>query len=312
MISNLRVATRSSPLAIWQAEEVMRRLQLVQKDLKFELIKIKTEGDKLLDRPLFDIGGKGLFIKELEQALINNKADIAIHSMKDVPAELPNKLEIGAVLKRENPCDVLISNKYTSMDDMPDKSIVGTSSLRRKFQLKHVFPKLIYNDLRGNIHTRLQKLDDGKYDAIILAYAGIKRLGLENRITLNINIDTCVPAIGQGIIGIESKKEDTEINNLLSRIEDVETKCCVLAERSISHALSASCELPIAGYASITKTNNIHIKAIVADIDGTKIIRSEMNGPENRPIELGEAVANDLKSKGAENILLKIKADNEK
>jgi len=312
MISNLRVATRSSPLAIWQAEEVMRRLQLVQKDLKFELIKIKTEGDKLLDRPLFDIGGKGLFIKELEQALINNKADIAIHSMKDVPAELPNKLEIGAVLKRENPCDVLISNKYTNMDDMPDKSIVGTSSLRRKFQLKHVFPKLIYNDLRGNIHTRLQKLDDGKYDAIILAYAGIKRLGLENRITLNINIDTCVPAIGQGIIGIESKKEDTEINNLLSRIEDVETKCCVLAERSISHALSASCELPIAGYASITKKNNIHIKAIVADIDGTKIIRSEMNGPEDRPIELGEAVANDLKSKGAENILLKIKADNEK
>jgi hydroxymethylbilane synthase len=312
MISNLRIATRSSPLAIWQAEEVIRRLQLVQKDLKFELIRIKTEGDKLLDRPLFDIGGKGLFIKELEQALINNKADIAIHSMKDVPAVLPNKLEIGAVLKRENPCDVLISNKYTSMGDMPAKSIVGTSSLRRKFQLKHAFPNLIYRDLRGNIHTRLQKLDDGKYDAIILAYAGIKRLGLEDRITLNINIDTCVPAIGQGIIGIESKKENTKINNLLSRIEDIETKHCMLAERSISHALSASCELPLAAYASITKKNNIYIKAIVADIDGAKIIMSEITGSENKAVELGEAVANDLKSKGAENILLKIKANNEK
>ena len=281
MISNLRIATRSSPLSIWQAEEVIRKLKLIQKDLKFELIQIKTEGDKLLDRPLFDIGGKGLFIKELEQALINNKADIAIHSMKDVPAVLPNKLEIEAVLKRENPCDVLISNKYTCMDDMPAKSVVGTSSLRRRFQLKHVFPNLIYKDLRGNIHTRLQKLDDGKYDAIILAYAGIKRLGLEDRITLNINIDTCVPAIGQGIIGIESKKENTKINNLLSRIEDIETKRCMLAERAISHGLSASCELPIAGYASITKKDNIYIKAIVADMNGEKIIKSEMSGPAN-------------------------------
>ena len=301
-MKKIKIATRRSPLAIWQAEYVKKELIRNHSDIEIQIVRIQTEGDRFLDAPLFDIGGKGLFIKELEEALLSKNADIAVHSMKDVIVELPKGLEISVIMKREDSHDVLISNQYNSIAEIPDNSTVGTSSLRRQSQLKQVNSNILFEDLRGNVETRIGKLDDGKYDAIILAAAGIIRLGLAERITEFISFSHVLPAVGQGAIGIECRTNDETTQQLIAPLNDKDTSLCVLTERAFSRRLNGGCQLPIASHAVI-ENNQIKVDGLVARLDGSKVIRLQKIGELEDADKIGSSLAEALLDNGADAIL---------
>ena len=301
-MKKIKIATRRSPLAIWQAEYVKKELIMNHSDIEIQIVRIQTEGDRFLDAPLFDIGGKGLFIKELEEALLSKNADIAVHSMKDVIVELPKGLEISVIMKREDSRDVLISNQYNSIAEIPGNSTVGTSSLRRQSQLKQVNSNILFEDLRGNVETRIGKLDDGKYDAIILAAAGIIRLGLAERITELISFSHVLPAVGQGAIGIECRTNDETTQQLIAPLNDKDTSLCVLTERAFSRRLNGGCQLPIASHAVI-ENNQIKVDGLVARLDGSKVIRLQKIGELEDADKIGSSLAEALLDNGADAIL---------
>jgi len=301
-VNTLKIATRNSPLALWQAEHVKQQLIGIHSDLNVELVSMTTEGDRFLDAPLVAVGGKGLFIKELEQALLNGEADIAVHSMKDVTIDLPDELAIPVIMKREDVRDVFISNNYKQIEDLPDDAVLGTSSLRRQSQVKALHPEIQLKDLRGNVGTRLRKLDDGEYDAIMLAAAGIIRLGLKERITQLIPESILLPAIGQGAIGIECRAGDMDIQKLIAPLNDQDTSLCVETERAFSRRLFGGCQLPIAGQASI-KGNKVSLVGLVARIDGSEVIKSELSGDLEKCDETGTTLAESLLDRGADEIL---------
>lgn len=298
----LKIATRKSPLALWQAEFVKSRLQLLYPDLDVELVKMTTKGDKILNTPLSKIGGKNLFIKELELGMLDGKADIAVHSMKDVPYELPKEFKLGAILERENPFDAFVSNHFDSISDLPKGARVGSCSLRRIVQLKALRPDLDILDLRGNVNTRLRKLDDGEYDAIILACAGLIRLGFEKRIKQQLSSDQSLPAVGQGALGIEIRAGDESIRKLLEPLIHERTMNEVMAERSMNSTLEGGCSVAIGGY-SITKDNALELTGMVGNIDSNTILRVHENGSLKQPKELGEVVAQKLLAMGAGELL---------
>ena len=300
---HIRIATRKSALALWQAEEVSRLLtQAHGESLSIELIKMTTTGDQLLEESLATQSGKGLFVKELERGLLVNDADIAVHSMKDVPIELPPTLHLPVILERANPCDAFVSNTYDDLDALPDKAIVGTASARRACQIMAAYPHLEIKLLRGNVNTRLAKLDDGQYDAIILAVAGLQRLGFNDRIRSQLSTKVSLPAIGQGAIGIECRENDAEIEKLIAPLNHLETNICVTAERAISQSLEGGCQLPIAGFAQLND-NQLHLRSLVGMPDGSKLCRSEAQGPQANPVAIGQRVATELQKLGVDEIL---------
>ncbi len=298
----LKIATRRSPLALWQANYIKDRLTQLYPQLTVELVPMVTKGDVILDTPLAKIGGKGLFVKELENALLNAEADIAVHSMKDVPMQFPAGLGLSVICKREDPRDAFVSNSYRTLDELPEGAVVGTSSLRRQCQLKALRPDLNIQSLRGNVGTRLSKLDNGDYDAIILASAGLIRLGMADRIASFIDTETSLPAAGQGAVGIECRTDDLETQQLLAPLADAETTACVLAERAMNNHLQGGCQVPIAGYAVI-RDNQLYLKALVGKTDGSLIIRAENQSAVENSQELGVQVAESLLKQGADEIL---------
>lgn len=298
----IRIATRKSALALWQAEEVSRRLRKIHDGLSVELIKITTSGDRLLQESLATQGGKGLFVKELQRSLLEYKADIAVHSMKDVPVELPSDLHVPVTLKRDDPRDAFISNRYDTLASLPDHAIVGTASTRRACQIKAAYPHLQIKLLRGNVDTRLAKLDDDKYDAIVLAVAGLERLLLGHRIRCRLTAEASLPAIGQGVIGIECRRNDKTIETLVQPLHHADTHVCVTAERTVSQTLQGGCQLPIAGFAELNDTR-LRLRALVGHPDGHGICRSERYDSKEDPVQLGRRVAEDLLTQGADKIL---------
>ena len=298
----LRIATRKSPLALWQAEFVKSRLEYFYPELKIELVKITTQGDKILDTPLSKIGGKNLFIKELEIGMMEGRADIAVHSMKDVPYELPEGFRIGAILERENPFDAFVSNYFKSIEDLPIGSRVGSCSLRRIVQLKALRPDLVILDLRGNVNTRLKKLDDGQYDAIILACSGLIRLGFEDRIKQHLNARQSLPAVGQGALGIEVRENDNEIIKLLEPLIHKKTMDEVNAERAMNTSLQGGCSVAIGGYAT-SNGSELNLRGMVGNVDSGEVISVDDHGELSQPKDLGERVANKLLSLGAKRLL---------
>lgn len=304
-LKTLRIATRSSPLALWQAEEVTRRLKALYPDLEILLVTMTTKGDKILDAPLAKVGGKGLFVKELEAGMLAGDADIAVHSMKDVPVEFPEGLELTLIMQREDPRDAFVSNKYDSFADMPEHAVVGTSSLRRQTQIKEKFPDIKLDWLRGNVNTRLKKLDDGEYDAIILAAAGLKRLGFESRIRSFLEPEQSLPAIGQGAIGIETRCDDEAVKQLLAPLADADTTLRVLAERAMNATLNGGCQVPLAGYA-VLEGDQLYIRGLVGEPDGSRVLRAEIRGPSSDAVQLGVKLAEDLLSQGAGEILARL------
>lgn len=304
-MDTLKIGTRKSPLALWQANYIKTRLLEINKELNIELVKITTQGDKFLNSSLSKLGGKGLFIKELEQGLLANEIDLAVHSTKDMTTDLPSTLHIGAICQREDPRDVFISNQYGTIDQLPDSARVGTSSLRRQCQLRAKYSSLTILPLRGNINTRLEKLDQGNYDGIILAAAGIIRMGFEQRIKQFLNTDDFLPAAGQGAICIESRKQDHTTNSLINALADTETTQCVQAERALIEALQGGCQLPIAAHATIDN-NELTLRALVGDPDGSEIIRANAKGSPDDPVAIGLNAANQLLNDGANKILGKI------
>ena len=301
----IRIATRKSPLALWQANFVKQNLLLAHKDLTVELIPMVTQGDIILDSPLSKIGGKGLFVKQLEQAILNNEADIAVHSIKDIPAQFPEGLMLATICQRDEVRDAFVANKYTSLNDLPEGAIVGTSSLRRQCQLRSHFPHLIIKDLRGNVGTRLNKLDEEQYDAIILASVGLKRLSLEHRITQYIDTDLILPAVGQGAIGIESRTDDKQILDIISVLDDKKSRACIQAERAMNNALQGGCQVPIAGYCSLNN-DQLMLQGLVGRVDGSKIIKQQITGCINEAESLGEELAQQLLNQGADLILTEL------
>ncbi len=306
-MKTLKIVTRKSPLAMWQAEHVQDLLLKTHHDLKVELIGIQTQGDKILDSPLAKIGGKGLFVKELETALLEKRADIAVHSMKDVTVDMPEGLALPVILEREDPRDVLISATGENLDIsvLPENARVGTSSLRRQCQIKNLRPDLNILDLRGNVGTRLGKLEKGEYDVIILAAAGIIRLGLEEKVSHFIASDVLLPAIGQGAIGIQSRDQDKETLSLINPLNHNDTHTRVLAERAVNRRLFGGCQVPIAGFSELNG-DQIQIRALVGEVDGTEIIRSEISGHRDDAEKLGTTLAEELLSQGAGEILDKL------
>lgn len=304
-MSLIKIATRKSPLALWQAEHVAKLLKASHPSLEIELVKMVTQGDKILDTPLAKIGGKGLFIKELEQGMLNGDADLAVHSMKDVPAQVPEGFEIGAILSREDPRDAFVSNAYSSINDLPLGAVVGTSSLRRQSQLLKMRPDLHIKSLRGNVNSRLQKLDNGDYDAIILAAAGLIRLGFENRIKMPLPVNTLLAAIGQGAIGIECRQGDTATLALIECLHDKPTAIRVQAERAMNFTLEGGCQAPIAGHARI-KGDILRLHGLVAEPDGSVMITEQLEGPLEDAEKIGVTVANRLLAAGAKEILDKL------
>ncbi|MGE4404810.1 hydroxymethylbilane synthase [Pseudomonas sp.] len=302
MSREIRIATRKSALALWQAEYVKARLEASHPGLKVSLVPMVSRGDKLLDAPLAKIGGKGLFVKELETALLENEADIAVHSMKDVPMEFPAGLGLYCICEREDPRDAFVSNRYDSLDALPPGSVVGTSSLRRQAQLLARRPDLKIQFLRGNVNTRLAKLDAGEYDAIILAAAGLIRLGFGERIRSSIGVDESLPAGGQGAVGIECRTADSELHQLLACLNDPATATRVTAERALNKRLNGGCQVPIACYA-VLEGEQLWLRGLVGQPDGTLLLRAEGRAPAAEAEALGVRVAEELLAQGAEQIL---------
>lgn len=306
--AKLRIATRKSPLALWQANHVRDALVARNPALDVELLTMTTQGDKILDTPLAKVGGKGLFVKELERGILDGRADLAVHSMKDVPVEFPAGLGLGAILEREDPRDALISIEFSSFDSLPEGARVGTSSLRRQCQLRARRPDLVVVDLRGNVNTRLAKLDQGDYDAILLAAAGVRRMGWESRITELLSPEQFLPAIGQGAIGIEMRVDDERVTPLVSALNDEQTATRVRAERALNERLQGGCQVPIAGYSEIID-DGIVLRGLVGRPDGTELVQGVIRGKTGDAEELGQTLADDLLSRGAKQILAEIYAE---
>jgi len=302
MKKTLRIATRKSALALWQANHVQDLLKEAHPGIKIELVKIVTQGDRILDRPLSEIGGKGLFLKELERAMLDGEADLAVHSMKDVPAEMAEGLVLDAVLPRANPYDALVSRGGQLLADLPAGSRVGTSSLRRKSQLLALRPDLEVADLRGNVDTRLRKLDEGQYDAIILACAGLQRLGLGERITETLQQPDWLPASTQGIIGLQCRQDDSDTRSLIEPLADSDTMVVASAERAVARVLEATCQVPLAAHA-VLESGTVRLKSLVSTTDGKESIRASGEAPAADAVALGERVAADLLSNGAGRII---------
>lgn len=298
----LRIATRRSPLALWQANHVADQLRRQHPGLEISLLEMTTAGDRLLDGPLSAAGGKGLFIKELEQSLLDGRADLAVHSMKDVTIDLPDGLAISVLLAREDPRDALIAASGTTLESLSRGARVGTSSLRRQSQLRALRPDLQVSDLRGNVGTRLGKLDSGEFDAIILAAAGVKRLGLADRISAYIPTEVLLPAVGQGVIGIETRQNDSVVTPLIESLNDPVAEICLSAERAVSRRLYGGCLLPIAAHA-VLAADRVMVHGLVARVDGSRILRARRSGPAADADLLGLAVAEDLLAQGADQIL---------
>jgi len=298
----LRIATRQSALALWQAEHVAARLRALHAGLEVELVPMTTRGDQILDRPLAEIGGKGLFLKELEVAMQEMRADIAVHSFKDVPMELEPGFAIGAVLERADAADAFISSRYTRFDELPQGARVGTSSLRRQAQLRALRPDLQLIDLRGNVNTRIAKLDAGDYDAIILACAGIERLGLGKRISARLAPPQWLPAVAQGAIAVECRAGDRAVLNIVRGLDDEDTHRCVAAERAMNLSLHGSCDVPIAGYC-VEIESGLALWGMVGDPHDGRLVRAQAQGALDDPLGLGERVASLLREQGADDIL---------
>ena len=308
MRKKLRIATRKSPLALWQANFVRQSLETICDRMEIEIVPMSTEGDKILDSPLAKIGGKGLFVKELERAILFGEADIAVHSMKDVPMQLPVDLHIAGICMREDPSDAFVSNTYRRLEDMPIGARIGTSSFRRQCQIRFLRPDLEVVDLRGNVGTRLRKLDQESYDAIVLASAGLIRLELGDRISSRLDYRECLPAAGQGAVGIECRSDDSETRNIIAELNHEDTAARVHAERTVNAKLEGSCQVPIASFAELND-NEISLRALVGKVDGTQILRSEHVDRRGCAKELGVRVADDLLSKGARDILDELKIE---
>lgn len=300
--NTVRIATRRSPLALWQAEFIRDALLALQPDLTVELVKIKTKGDKILDTPLAKVGGKGLFVKELEVAMLNGEADIAVHSMKDVPVDFPDGLHLPVICARHDPFDAFVSNEFANIDDLPQGARVGTSSLRRECQLRHYRPDLQILPLRGNVNTRLAKLDNGDFEAIILAKAGLERLQFDARIRSALSAEQSLPAIGQGALGIETRIDDSELNKLIAPLNCQHTTTTVKAERALNRRLKGGCQVPIGGYA-ILDNNQIWLRGLVGRPDGTEMLFDEIRGSAAEAEQLGVTLAEALLSRGADKIL---------
>lgn len=307
VLDRIVVATRESALALWQARHVVDRLKALYPWMELVIHGMTTQGDRILETPLALIGGKGLFVKELEVALARGEADIAVHSMKDVPMMLPEGFEIAAITEREDPRDAFVSNAYASLAELPAGAVVGTSSLRRQSQIKARFPHLEVRTLRGNVHTRLRKLDEGQYDAVILAAAGLKRLGLAARITALLTPEQSLPAAGQGALGIECRAGRPELARLLAPLNHAETAACVRAERAMSRALAGSCHVPLGSYAQLAD-GRLKLRGFVASPDGSSLVEAEETGDPAAPEALGLAVAASLRARGAGQILAALDA----
>ena len=301
----VKIATRNSPLAHWQAEFVKAELQTHHPGLNVELIGFTTRGDQLLDSPLSKVGGKALFVKELEVAMLNGEADMAVHSMKDVPMEFPQGLELAVICEREDPRDAFVSNRYTAIDELPEGAVLGTSSVRRQCQLWAIRPDLNIKDLRGNVNTRLRKLDDGEYDAIVLAAAGLKRLGMDHRIADFIDPQVSLPAGGQGAVGIECRSDDAPIKELLKPLEHRQTTFRVVAERALNRHLEGGCQVPIASFAE-AQGHRLSMKALVGSLDGQTILRAAGEDDCTNAEALGINLAEQLLSQGAAEILKQV------
>ncbi|EMC0409569.1 hydroxymethylbilane synthase [Vibrio fluvialis] len=306
----IRIATRQSPLALWQAHYVKDALQAAHPGLEVELVTMVTRGDVILDTPLAKVGGKGLFVKELEVAMLEGRADLAVHSMKDVPVDFPEGLGLVTICEREDPRDAFVSNTYASLDELPHGAIVGTCSLRRQCQLKEARPDLVIKELRGNVGTRLGKLDAGEFDAIILAAAGLKRLKLEQRIRSFIEPEQSLPAVGQGAVGIECRLDDARLRELLAPLSHTETTDRVLCERAMNLTLEGGCQVPIGSYA-LLEGDDLWLRALVGEPDGSHIVRGEIRGPRQDAERLGVELANQLLANGARDILTKLYAEHE-
>ncbi len=304
-MSLLRIATRKSPLALWQAEHVAARLREKHSDLEVELVTMTTRGDRILDTPLAKVGGKGLFVKELEQGMLEGRADIAVHSVKDVPVELPEGLHLPVILPREDPRDAFVSNRLSGFAELPVGAVVGTSSLRRQVQIRERRPDLEIRDLRGNVNTRLAKLDGGDFQAVILASAGLKRLGMAGRIAEYLEPETLLPAIGQGAIGVECRLGDSPVESLIAALDDTDTHTCVLAERAMNKRLAGGCQVPIGGFATLDG-ERLRLRGLVGRPDGSVVIRGEVSGTAGEAEHLGVSLAEDLLSRGAGKILVEL------
>jgi hydroxymethylbilane synthase len=302
MNKTLRIATRKSALALWQAEHVQALLREAHAGIEIELVKIVTEGDRILDRPLAEIGGKGLFLKELEWAMLNGEADLAVHSMKDVPANMADGLVLDAVLPRANPYDALVSRDNRLLADIPSGSVIGTSSLRRRSQLLALRPDLVVRDLRGNVDTRLRKLDEGLYDAIILACAGLQRLGLGERITETLQMPDWLPASTQGIIGLQCRQEDEHTRALIAPLADADTMVVASAERAVAQVLEATCQVPLAVHA-VLSNGTVSLQSMVSSVDGRDAVRAAGEAPAANAVALGQQAAADLLENGAGTII---------
>lgn len=296
------IATRESRLALWQAEHVRVRLQQLYPGCRVELLGMTTRGDQILDRPLAKVGGKGLFIKELETALLDGRADIAVHSMKDVPMRLEAEFALACIPDRGPALDAFVSNRYDSLDDLPPGAVVGTSSLRRQAQICARFPYLSVASLRGNLDTRLRKLDEGQYDAIILAEAGLRRLGLDARVRSVLPAEQSLPAVGQGALGIECRADREDLVRWLAPLHDTTTAARVTAERAVSRALAGSCEVPLGAYA-LMRDGRLWVRGFVAMPDGSRMVSAEREGHPEQAEEVGLALAEELRAQGAEEIL---------
>ncbi|OQP34859.1 hydroxymethylbilane synthase [Pantoea latae] len=300
-----RIATRQSPLALWQAHYVQRRLMAAHPGLRVELVPMVTKGDIILDTPLAKVGGKGLFVKELELAMLENRADLAVHSMKDVPVAFPEGLGLVTICEREDPRDAFVSNHYDSLDALPQGAVVGTSSLRRQSQISERRPDLVIRSLRGNVGTRLSKLDAGDYDAIILATAGLKRLDLESRIRQSLPPEISLPAVGQGAVGIECRLDDSELIGLLQALNHDDTAICVKAERAMNTRLEGGCQVPIGSFA-LLEGDQLWLRGLVGAPDGSVMVRGERRGPRAEAEAMGVSLAEELLGNGARDILREV------
>ncbi len=303
--TRLVIATRASRLALWQAEHVQARLQALYPQCEVSLLKMTTRGDQILDRTLSKVGGKGLFVKELETALLDGRADLAVHSLKDVPVDLTSPFSLPVIMERDDSRDAFVSPRYASLDELPAGAVVGTSSLRREAQLRSRYPGLEVRPLRGNLDTRLGKLDKVEYDAIILAAAGLRRLGLADRIRSLLDPEVSLPAAGQGALGIEILESRADLAGWLQPLACAETTACALAERAVSRVLGGSCQVPLAAYAQVAG-DTLTVDALVAEPDGTRIVRSHRSGKVTDAVALGEAAARDLLGQGADAILARL------